>query len=277
MTAIYFSQKEATKKKSFGYFRFELIGVLFSVLIIWFLASILVYMAIKRIIQQEFELNSGSMLAVSIIGLIMNAIMWLILSDKFCHNHAHATDTSEPPHQHSHGNGAHGHSHMNMNVRAAILHIVGDIIQSIGVLVAALIVHFWPHLKLADPICTILFAILVFMTTYSIMKDTIHILMEGFPPDISYEIVRTMLCDNIPDIRSVHSLHVWSLTHGRNVLSVHLTVDFNTINNMKKIEKIRNQAEMLIRTQLNINNTTIQIEQHHEQLIQSCHQCSIPR
>lgn len=235
-------------------------------------------MAVKRIIHQEFELNSGSMLAVSIIGLIMNAIMWLILSDKFCHNHVHAKDSSEShPHAHRHGHGAHGHSHMNMNVRAAILHIVGDIIQSIGVLVAALIVHFWPHLKLADPICTILFAILVFMTTYSIMKDTIHILMEGFPQDISYEIVHSLLCDNIPDIRSIHSLHVWSLTHGRNVLSAHLTVDFHTINNIKQMEKIRTQAEMLIRSQLYINNITIQIEQHHEQLIQSCHQCSIPR
>ncbi|OTF80614.1 hypothetical protein BLA29_011026 [Euroglyphus maynei] len=166
-----------------------------------------------------------------------------------------------------------------MNVRAAILHIIGDFIQSIGVLIAAIVIYFRPEWKLADPICTLLFATLVFATTYSIMKDSLHILMEGFPKEYHYEQVKQMLREQIPGVKDVHSLHIWSLTHGRNALAVHLTAA-NTVDNHcddNLFELIRNRAETLIRRELRISLTTIQVEHHRPELIRDCSHCNGPK
>lgn len=96
------------------------------------------------------------------------------------------------PHGHSHHGHSHGetgnfdeshgssHSHVeNLNVRAAFIHVVGDFIQSLGVLIAATIIYFKPNLQWIDPVCTFFFSILVLFTTYHIIKDVINVLMEG--------------------------------------------------------------------------------------------------
>lgn len=74
-----------------------------------------------------------------------------------------------------------------MNVRAAFIHVLGDMVQSVGVIIAALIIFFKPTLWQADPICTFLFSILVMMTTYSIMKDCMRVLMHNLPEDYDYD------------------------------------------------------------------------------------------
>lgn len=299
--AVYLAQKPPTRSKSFGYLRLEVIGVLFSVFLIWFLTGLLVYFAIQRIVSNEFEIDSMTMLTVSLIGLAINLVMWLVLSSQStcccCGNHDDEKEMEgqgsishqhQHQHQHQHNhNHQHGHSHVNMNVRAAILHIIGDLIQSIGVLIASIIIHFRPEWKLADPICTLLFATLVFATTYSIMKDSLHILMEGFPKEYSYEQVIQMLSEQIPGVKNVHSLHIWSLTHGRNALAVHLTVEAETMDNHhggddddddghNLFESIRNQAETLIRRELRISQTTIQIENHQPEFFRDCSHCNGP-
>lgn len=325
--AIYLGQKRPTQKKSFGYQRIEVLGVMISVFCIWFITLILVYFAIERMITNEFEIHSLSMLIIASIGLGMNLLMWFVMSDLFenivkkifgksssnsrmkCnsesdlhdehdednkdHSHQHHSHhhheshndrkhESQHDHQHGHQHGHHhgshhGHSHMNMNVRAAILHIIGDIIQSIGVLTAAIIIHFYPKYKMADPICTILFALLVFGTTYNIMTDAIHILMEGFPNEYTYDSVKRLLLDQVSGVRHVHSLHIWSLTHGQHALTVHLSIEpQNNHQHSHCFETIRHEAEKLIRKELSINQTTIQIELHQEQKIKNCYNCALP-
>ncbi|KAJ6225556.1 hypothetical protein RDWZM_004101 [Blomia tropicalis] len=319
LAAIVYGRQRPTQAKSFGYHRLEVLGVLVSVFSIWSMTAILLYLAFGRIIKQDFELQSETMLIVSIIGLSMNIVMMFTLTGGFkqcwkimvklclcclAGKHLNRFDLNQMPnrnsnepeslHEHSHdhghshshghshfGSSSHGHSHMNMNVRAAVLHIIGDIIQSVGVLIAAIVVHFWPHLKLADPICTIIFSIIVFLTTYQIMRDALHILMEGFPREFQYESVRRLLLDQLPKpVVNVHSLHIWTLTHGRNALTVHLTIDrFEPIGNMSNdsiFDHIRQCAEKIIRKELKINHTTIQIEYHQQQLIETCETCIGP-
>lgn len=254
------------------------------------------------------------MLIVSSIGLGMNLLMMFVLADGLSHcwdaflgvclrrkgrrrvsheklgqseaeeggvvkkegSHSHG-------HGHSHGFAGHGHSHMNMNVRAALLHIVGDIIQSIGVLIAAILIHLFPHLKLADPICTLIFGVIVFLTTYQILSDALHILMEGFPRDLAldYESVRSMLLDRLrPEgVVHVHSLHVWSLTHGRNCLTVHLTVDRQkaSLGADECFDRIRQHTQQIARTELSIGQCTIQVEWHDPLAVESCDTCIGPR
>ena len=77
--------------------------------------------------------------------------------------------------------------HQHINVRAALIHVLGDFLQSVGVLISSILIKVNPDYKLADPICTIFFALIVFMTTFTILKDTLRILMEGTPAEVSYE------------------------------------------------------------------------------------------
>ncbi|CAG2120629.1 unnamed protein product, partial [Medioppia subpectinata] len=209
---------------SFGYHRAEVLGAVTSILMIWILTGVLVYLAIERVRTNDFEIDSNTMLIVSGVGVVMNIVMGITLSDVFCcrKRPQHADDRSQHSGlSHGHSHASHGHSHVNMNVRAALIHVIGDLIQSVGVLIAALIIHLRPDYKIADPICTFIFSVLVMFTTYGIMRDAVYVLMEGFPRHMDYTAVKKDLMD-IDGVHSVHSLHIWSLTMSRQTLSVHL-------------------------------------------------------
>ncbi|RWS01428.1 zinc transporter 2-like protein [Dinothrombium tinctorium] len=182
--------------------------------------------------------------------------------------------------RHNHGNseeqviksGAslHGHSHMNMNVRAAFIHIIGDFLQSVGALIAAIIIYFKPDYKIADPICTFVFSIIVICTTLNILKDAFFILMEAFPKTIDYVSVKKSL-EDIEGVKMVHSLHIWTLSLEKMVLSVHLAVVENINTDM-----ILHKAEQLLRRSFGIYYTTIQIEKYDALTMTNCMVCQSP-
>lgn len=90
------------------------------------------------------------------------------------HHEAHSDHSSDSSHEHNHS-----HSHINLNVRAAFIHVIGDLLQSVGVLIAAIVIYFYPNLGYIDPICTFIFSVLVLVTTVTIIKDVLNVLMEG--------------------------------------------------------------------------------------------------
>jgi len=139
----------------------------------------------------------------------------------------------------------------NVNVRAAMIHVIGDIVQSIGVLAASVIIYFLPHWTIVDPICTFIFSIIVMFTTASIVKDCIVVLMEGSPTDIDTE---KMIDDfnKIEGVEEMHDLHVWSLSLGKPALSVHLK--------SKQPEQTLAKATRLIKNKYQIFHSTIQVE-----------------
>ena len=109
----------------------------------------------------------------------------------------------------------------NINIRAAIIHLFGDMVQSIGVVIAALIIYFKPEYHIADPICTFIFAILVLLTTVPIFKDCISILMETSPKQIDINECFTDMISS-PYVDSVHDFHVWALSAGTLAMSAHV-------------------------------------------------------
>nr|KAF6405670.1 solute carrier family 30 member 8 [Rousettus aegyptiacus] len=117
------------------------------------------------------------------------------------------------------------HSHKavqgNASVRAAFVHALGDLFQSISVLISALIIYFKPDYKIADPICTFVFSILVLVSTVTILRDLSILLMEGVPKNLNYNGVKELILA-VDGVVSVHSLHIWSLTMNQVVLSVHV-------------------------------------------------------
>merc|ERR1712129_285268 len=128
-------------------------------------------------------------------------------------------------HEHADSDG-HSHDSSNINLRAAAIHVIGDFIQSVGVLIAALIIYFKPEYKIADPICTFIFSTLVMATTVPIIKDIFYVLMEALPPHINYDDIINDLCA-INNVKRAHSLHIWCLTMEKFSLSVHLVAEPN--------------------------------------------------
>lgn len=108
-----------------------------------------------------------------------------------------------------------------MNVRAAIIHLLGDSIQSIGVIIAAIIVYYKPEYQIADPICTFIFAFLTLLTTIPVFNDCLFILMESSPKEIDMgECFKDIA--SVDQVEDIHDFHVWTLTPGKMVMSAHV-------------------------------------------------------
>lgn len=127
-------------------------------------------------------------------------------------------------HQHGHSHSTQSnHKEENVNVRAAFIHVLGDFLQSTGVLVAAILIYFKPEWGIVDPICTFLFSILVVITTFSIIKDTLLVLMEGMPKGIDFNDVKELFMA-IEGVKRVHNLRIWALSMDKLALSAHLAI-----------------------------------------------------
>jgi zinc transporter 2 len=280
--SIVISRKKATNEMSFGFHRAEIIGALVSVTLIWGLTLWLLYEATMRIISPP-EVDGFIMLVVAVIGFLFNLIMGLVLAYQgvghshalhshgghdhghehgghdHAHGHAHddehsshqGVDLASDAHSHSHSHG-HGHNDLeNVNLRAALIHVIGDALQNVGVIIAGAIIYFWPNLSIADPICTFVFSIIVGYTTIRILRDCINVLMEGSPLDFDLEALEQDL-NALPGVIEVHDLHVWSLSLGKLSLSCHLSSDTPQITSRK--------ARKLIKNKYKISHSTIQVE-----------------
>ena len=128
LAAIWMAARPKSKRLTFGWHRAEVLGAVVSVLMIWVVTGILVYMAVLRIISGEHEVRSGAMLITSGLGVLVNIIMGASLH-QHGHSHGGAHGDSEHGHGHAHGHGGDGE---NINVKAAFIHVIGDFLQSLG-------------------------------------------------------------------------------------------------------------------------------------------------
>lgn len=259
--ALWVGSRPATRFMSFGWHRAEVLGALTSVLLIWVVTGILVYLAVQRVITREFEIESTPMLITSGVGLVVNLVMGLTLHQ---HGHSHSTSQTHVEGQvESHG------TRQNINVRAAFIHVLGDFIQSFGVFIAALVIFFEPTWILVDPICTFLFSVLVLITTFAIIKDTMMVLMEGLPKGMDFtQVMNTFL--NIPGVVRVHNLRIWALSMDKTAISAHLAISPGA-----SPQKVLQQASHDIRSQFHFYEMTLQVEEF-EQNMEDCEQCRCP-
>ncbi|XP_040835691.1 zinc transporter 2 isoform X2 [Ochotona curzoniae] len=236
----------------------EILGALLSVLSIWVVTGVLVYLAVQRLISGEYEIEGGTMLITSGCAVAVNIIMGLILHQS-SHGHSHG-------HGHSHDA---GQSQENPSVRAAFVHVIGDFLQSLGVLVAAYILYFKPEYKYIDPICTFLFSILVLGTTLTILRDVILVLMEGTPKGMDFTAVRDLLL-SVEGVQALHSLHIWALTMAQPVLSVHIAIAENA-----DAQAVLKMASARLQGRFHFHTMTIQIEDYSEDM-RDCQACQGP-
>lgn len=111
-----------------------------------------------------------------------------------------------------------------MNVRAAIIHMLGDMVQSLGVIAAALIIYFKPEWSIADPVCTFLFSILVLMTTVPIFSDMMRLLLEGTPPEGVETVELLNDLNKLDFVEEVHDFHVWELAPDKPIMTAHVVI-----------------------------------------------------
>ncbi|XP_041082289.1 zinc transporter 4-like isoform X2 [Polyodon spathula] len=262
--------KPPTKRFTFGLHRLEVISAVVSVLLIYILAAVLLYEAVQRTIHQDFDIDGDVMLITAAVGVAVNLIMGFILNQTG-HLHSHSHGTSQ--HATSSGQGGHGHSHGkshgSLAVRAAFIHALGDLVQSVGVLVAAYIIRFKPEYKIADPICTYVFSVLVLFTTLRIMWDTGIIVLEGVPKHLDVTSIKEDLL-KLEDVYSVDDLNVWALTAGKTAAVVHLQLipDSST-----KWEEVQSKARLLLLNTYGMYKCTIQVQSFRQRLPQLCVKC----
>jgi len=256
--SIWIGKRPATRYMTFGYHRAEVLGAFMSVLVVWILSGIFFILAIDRLIKNEDTIDADTMLIIAGLGLVINIIMGAVLHG-FCFK----------THGHSHGlNDHHSHTHSeNLNIRAAAAHIIGDVLQSVGVLVAAIIIKFFPEAHIADPICTILFSVIVVAATLKVAKDSILLLIEASPSN-SAELANDLL--KIRGVRHVHSLHVWSLAPGKEAVASHLAVDDNCDRDI-----VLSRATQIVKGKYNIVSCTLQLEAYDHEQINACAECQL--
>lgn len=259
--SIWASGWEATPRQSYGFFRIEILGALISIQMIWLLAGILVYEAIVRLIHDTGEVQGFLMFVVSTFGLVVNIAMALLLG----HNHGdhHSHDPSHDDHGH-HGtepllkNGKPKQRKrspgLNINLQGAYLHVLGDSIQSVGVMIGGAIIWYEPRWKVVDLICTLFFSAVVLGTTVRMLRSILEVLMESTPREIDATRLEKGLCQ-IDEVVTIHELHIWAITIGKVLLACHVK-----IRREANADAVLDQVIDYIRREYNITHVTIQIE-----------------
>ncbi|NXK01220.1 ZNT3 protein, partial [Corythaixoides concolor] len=258
---LWVSTRPPTKTMSFGWHRSETLGALASVLSIWVVTGALVYLAAARIVSNDYEIEARAMLATSASAVGVNLVMAYILHQSPAgHGHSHGTGGYEQLESTSGCLPGHAPLPGSTSVRAAFVHVVGDLLQSVGVLVAATIIYFKPQCKIADPISTLFFSVFVLGSTFTILRDVFRVLMEGAPRGIKFEAVKEMLL-GVPGVKGTHDLHLWALTLSHHAVSVHVAVDTSA-----DPETVLRETTSRLQNAFGFASCTVQVERYREEM-----------
>ncbi|NXH93719.1 ZNT4 protein, partial [Pachycephala philippinensis] len=271
LLALWLSAKSPTKRFTFGFHRLEVLSAIISVLLVYILMAFLLYEAVQRTIHMDYEINGDIMLITAAVGVAVNLIMGFLLNQSgHLHSHSHSHPHSHVPQANSPSTAqGSSHGHSSLAVRAAFVHALGDLVQSIGVLVAAYIIRFKPEYKIADPICTYVFSILVVFTTIRILCDTGVIILEGVPRHLNVDRIKEDLM-KIEDVYSIEDLNVWSLTAGKTTAIVHLQL---VPGSSSKWEDVQSKARQLLLNTFGMYKCSVQLQSYKQERSKTCASC----
>ncbi len=229
------AHRPSTPSMSYGYQRAEVLGALVSSVSLWALCGVLSYEAIHRFFEPQ-EVEGKLVFIVATAGLVANLVMLKLL---------HPTQGQ------------------SLNVRAAYLHVLGDLLGSVGVIISGIILWMtgWNPI---DPIITLLFTLFIIRGSGKVIKESISILMEATPEGIDPTAVKRELAA-LPGVKEVHDLHIWAASVHKVALSVHLVSD-------KPAEVLSRARECLEKT-FEIRHATIQVEDSKDFEGRYCYDC----
>lgn len=229
LMAFTFSNKSADYRRTYGYKRFEILAAVLNGATLIFISVYIMFEAVARF-RNPPEIASHGMLIIAGVGLLVNAVVAYIMM--------RGSDVKE-----------------NLNMRGAYLHVISDMLGSVGAIIAALLIIFlgWAW---ADPLASVIVALLVLRSGYLVTKSSVHVLMEGTPDNVQIDKVAQKILET-GDIISIHDLHIWTITSGLNALTCHAVVDDNlsVAESEVLLRKIDHELQ-----HLNIHHVTIQLE-----------------
>ncbi|XP_005364439.1 zinc transporter 4 [Microtus ochrogaster] len=268
LLALWLSSKSPTRRFTFGFHRLEVLSAMISVMLVYVLMGFLLYEAVQRTIHMNYEINGDIMLITAAVGVAVNVIMGFLLNQSG-HHHPHSHSHSLPSNSPTMVSSGHSHGQDSLAVRAAFVHALGDLVQSVGVLIAAYIIRFKPEYKIADPICTYIFSLLVAFTTFRIIWDTVVIILEGVPSHLNVDYIKESLM-KIEDVYSVEDLNIWSLTSGKSTAIVHMQL---IPGSSSKWEEVQSKAKHLLLNTFGMYKCTIQLQSYRQEMNRTCANC----
>ncbi len=225
--AFRLARRPRDEARSYGYARAEVLaafvnGLGLLVLVVW-----IVIEAVARILDPPV-VKAGPMLAVAAAGLVANVVALLLL---------------------------HRGDHDNLNIRAAIWHVIGDILGSVAAIAAALVILStgWTPI---DPILSLAIALLLLWAAWGVLRPSVHILMEGTPEEIDPAELERHLLAHVPQLAGIHHVHVWSLSRRERLLTAHLEVA-----DMAHGPEVMRRTKEELASRYGIHHSTLQLEE----------------
>jgi cobalt-zinc-cadmium efflux system protein len=247
LLAISFSQKAATPKRTYGFYRAEILTSLLNSLFLILLSFYILYEAYHRIISPS-EIGGYPIILVASIGLGINLVGIILLRPYTRFNESNSSYRDKE--------GILGEE-KNLNIHGAYLEIFADTIGSIGVIIAGVIIVLTKFYQV-DALISICIAIFILPRTWSLLRKSIHILIEGTPSHLCHEEIKSSIL-NVKGVTGVFDLHIWTITSGIHALSAHVVILDNN-----RSREILQEINSILEKNFKINHATIQLEHYHE-------------
>lgn len=195
LLAVHFARRPPSTKRTFGWLRLTTLAAFVNAIALVVITILIVWEAFVRFTHPQ-PVAGAAMMAIAVVGLLANVLAFWLLHR--------------------------GNEEKNLNVRAAALHVLGDLLGSVGAIIAALIIMFtgWTP---ADPILSVLVSVLVLRSAWSLLRESVNELLEGAPVSIDIEALKRHVRRSIPAVRDVHHVHVW-LVGEKTLMTLHVYV-----------------------------------------------------
>ncbi|RYG57435.1 MAG: cation transporter [Alphaproteobacteria bacterium] len=226
LSAIQISKRAADAKRTFGYHRFEILAAAFNALLLFGVAIYILYEVWQRFNTPQ-TVQSIPMLVIASLGLVVNLISMRLLM---------------------------GGKEGSLNIKGAYLEVWSDMLGSLGVIVGAVVIWLtgWTWV---DSIIAVAIGLWVLPRTWSLLRDSMNILLEGVPDGVDIALVEKSLL-SLPGVDSIHDLHVWAITTGKPSLSVHM------VSTTGDFDRLAIDAAEVLESEFNIHHSTVQMERN---------------
>jgi cobalt-zinc-cadmium efflux system protein len=220
-------RRPADWRRTYGFDRFSVLvafvnGIALAVIAVWIVVE-----AARRLLYVPAEVLGGAMLWVASAGLAVNVVAFLMLR---------------------------GGDKQNLNIRAAVLHVVGDLLGSVAAVAASIVILTFGWMPI-DPLLSVLVALIIVRSALSIVAESGHILLEGSPTGFDARAVKTDICAALPYVVDVHHVHAWSISQERPMVTLHANVAAETDSTVAVRE-----IKRMLATHFGIEHATIEIE-----------------
>lgn len=224
--AFRFSRRPPDHRRTYGFDRLQVLVAFGNGLALFAIAAVISVEAVRRLFD-PVEVVGGWVLAIGVVGLLVNVGIYL---------------------------GLRGGDTDNLNMRAALAHVMGDLLGSVGAIAAGLVIVFTGWM-LADPLISVLVVALILRTAFAVVRDSAHVLLEGTPSNVAPPELKADLQSNVAAVEDVHHVHAWSMTGERPIVTLHARVQRDA-----DADRTVQAIKLRLRERFGITHATIEIE-----------------